>query len=160
MLDRVNLILKNKDFIKYYNNIIAFESDRIFCKHDMEHILNVARIMIIKDGEYSKPPVDKDIIYALAVLHDLGRAIQYASGIDHNIAGGQLAKEILPQCNYNNEEIELISSRIINHNKIQATSYLSHLLHYADKLSRNCFVCSAKDLCNWSDEKKNIGIEI
>lgn len=160
MLDRVNLILKNKDFLKSYNKIILFESDRIFCKHDMEHFLNVARIMVLKDREFSKAPVDKDIIYALAILHDLGRAEQYESGINHNIAGGELSKEILIKCHYDNEEIQLISSIIINHNEKQVTSYLSSLLHYADKQSRNCFVCGARDLCKWNDERKNIGIEI
>lgn len=160
MIDRVNLILKNKDFIENYNQIVEFEKDRLFCKHDMEHLLNVARIMVIKDSESSKAPLNKDIIYATAILHDIGRSLEYKSGIHHNISGGILAKDILKESHFDDKEIILITSVIINHNENQITSYLSSLLHYADKQSRNCFICNAKELCKWSEEKKNKGIEI
>ena len=32
---------------------------------------------------------------------------------------------------------------------------LANYLYRADKLSRNCFVCKAKNGCKWSEEKKN-----
>lgn len=160
MIDRVNLILKNKDFIENYNQIVEFEKDRLFCKHDMEHLLNVARIMVIKDSESSKVALNKDIIYATAILHDIGRSIEYKSGVNHNVSGGILAKEILRESNFDDKEILLITSVIINHNEDEITSYLSSLLHYADKQSRNCFICNSRELCKWSEEKKNKGIEI
>ena len=35
---------------------------------------------------------------------------------------------------------------------------LAELLYDADKLSRACYACEARELCGWSEEKKNHNI--
>jgi len=57
----------------------------------------VARISYLMILE-KRLPVSKDIIYATALLHDLGRADQYEKGISHEEAGAILAEEILTDC--------------------------------------------------------------
>ena len=39
--------------------------------------------------------MSKDVVYAAALLHDVGRAEQYATGEDHDVAGARIAGEIL-----------------------------------------------------------------
>lgn len=160
MLDRVNLIIKNSQFIELYSSIEEAESQRIFCNHNLDHLLSVARIMVIKNLEDNTNLFNKDILYATALLHDLGRSKQYSDGLDHNIAGGVIARDILNDCNYSSHEIKIISEAIENHNNAECTDYLTKLLQYADHKSRNCFLCSVRDKCNWSSDKLNKGIEI
>jgi uncharacterized protein len=160
MLDRSNLILKNDIFLKAYKSIRVAEENRKFCNHDIEHLLSVARIMYIRDSQIKEIKTNKDIIYALALLHDIGRAKQYEMKMDHNIAGGIMAKSILLDCKFDDAETELISDAIINHNNPDAKGYLAKLLQYADHLSRNCFLCEVRDKCNWDEDQKSKGIEV
>ena len=37
---------------------------------------------------------------------------------------------------------------------------LAHLIKEADGRSRTCFACSARDACYWSEERKNLSIDI
>ena len=77
------------------------EKDRIFCKHGIEHLLDVARIAYIENLEQNCG-VSKEWIYTAALLHDIGRFLQYSKG---NImkAGAEL-KEILKDCGFKQEE--------------------------------------------------------
>lgn len=50
-MDRVNAILKHKTYRKYYDQIEKIEKDRIFCRHQMPHLLDVARIAYITNLE-------------------------------------------------------------------------------------------------------------
>ena len=70
------------------------KKDRIFCRHTPEHFLDVARLMYIYSLE-NKLNLSREIIYATALLHDIGRAQQYLSGISHDIAGAEIAGKIL-----------------------------------------------------------------
>lgn len=157
MMDRVNNILKNERYQVCLKKINEYEMDRIFCRHDMEHFLSVARIMLIKSFE-DNISVDKEIIYAVALLHDIGRALQYEKGQDHASAGEEIAEKILVECGYLKHEIEAISIAILTHNQRQGSEPLGHLLQYADKTSRNCFLCPAYGECNWTEENKNKGV--
>lgn len=100
--------------------------------------------------------IPKDIIYATALLHDLGRADQYEKGISHEDAGALLAKEILTDCGYMEEEIDLMVNTILKHRdmKDERESFAS-IFYHADKLSRDCIHCKAKEECYWPKEKKN-----
>jgi uncharacterized protein len=158
-MERVNAILNNPIYIANLKIIEESEKKRIFCKHDLEHFLNVARIMKIKALE-DNLPIATSIIYATSFLHDLGRSIQYTLGEDHAKASARLAREILPTCNFTFEEIELIAFAIQNHNSKDSNEPLAKLLCYADKISRNCFICPAKKACNWPENKKNKGVTI
>ena len=44
------------------------------------------------------------MIYATALLHDIGRHIQYRQGIGHEISSAQIAPLILDDCDFTVEE--------------------------------------------------------
>lgn len=155
---KINLIIENHIFQKELLDIEALEKHREFCKHDLQHFLDVARIMYIMklENKFKSP---KHIIYATALLHDIGRAEQYENGTPHDIASVQIAKNILLQCNYETKEIEDILEAIGEHrNNSENLNGLSHLLYKCDKLSRNCLYCKATFNCNWKENKKNFKI--
>ncbi|MFL0250582.1 HD domain-containing protein [Clostridium neuense] len=152
--DRINLILRNDKFNKYLNKNESLEKHREFCHHNINHFLDVARIAYIISLE-EKLNLKKDIIYAAALLHDIGKWQQYESNIPHNEASAKLAVEILKVSNFNDSEINLVTNAIKNHRKKTEASTLSSILYKSDKLSRNCFNCKAIKKCNWSDDKKN-----
>lgn len=157
-MDRINLILKNKVFLENYKIIEKYEIDRIFCKHNLSHFLDVARIMYIKNLEENLD-FNKEIIYAIALLHDIGRSLEYTKNIKHNKASKDLAHIILSECNFSESEIEIIVSSIIAHNNFDHIA-INKLLREADKLSRNCFDCLSLKDCNWDEERKNKGITL
>ncbi|MCL2045907.1 MAG: HD domain-containing protein [Oscillospiraceae bacterium] len=97
---------------------------------------------------------NKEIIYAAALLHDTGRWKQYDDGTPHEEESARIAELILPECGFNDSEIKEILELILTHREYESESFnLAPLLYRADKLSRLCFVCSAKEKCNW--EVKN-----
>ena len=61
------------------------EKERIFCHHDMNHFLDVARLMYIFSMERGYA-FGKEEIYATALLHDIGKWQQYKAGVPHEIA--------------------------------------------------------------------------
>ena len=60
------------------------------------------------------------------------------------------------------EEIEEICLAIAGHRGEAdgAGSKLAQILKKADKLSRPCYACDARDTCKWPDEKKNLSVVI
>lgn len=46
-MDRVNKILRHEVFQQHMRENEAAERDRVFCRHDMVHFLDVARIAMI-----------------------------------------------------------------------------------------------------------------
>jgi len=158
MNERINLIIENHSFQYNLKNIEELEKQRRFCKHDMQHFLDVARIMYILclENNFNIP---KHIIYATAILHDIGRAQEYESMTPHNIASIEIARKILEQCNYHTQEIDDILEAINGHrNNDNRLNSLSFILYKCDKLSRNCAKCDATCDCKWPVEKKNLKI--
>ena len=90
-MKRVNCILSDVDFLDYIAKIKKLEENRIFCHHDMNHLLDVCRISWILNLE-EKLQLDKSKVYAAALLHDIGRWIEYETGKDHAIASGNWPK--------------------------------------------------------------------
>ncbi len=135
------------------------EKKRKFCKHGLSHLLDVARIMQIKAYE-EQIKLEKDVLYAAALLHDIGKYTQYETGEKHAAVGARMAPGILVDCQYTTEEISKISQAIASHNKEDEVDELGYLLRTSDKLSRNCFCCKAQEACNWTAEKKNRGISV
>lgn len=157
-LDKVNAILNNQNFIEYLNMNIEFEENRIFCKHNLQHSLDVARIAYIMVLE-KNIKIDKQLVYAAALLHDIGRWKQYKEGIPHETASCNLAEKILKQCQFEKEEIKIILSAISSHRGAdKEREDFNEIFYLSDKLSRPCFTCKAKSQCNWSDVKKNYHI--
>lgn len=158
-MDRVNKILNDSKYRQCLLQIQNAEANRIFCRHTIAHFLDVARITYILCLEKGIK-VDKEIIYAIGLLHDIGRCYQYTEGIEHHTASVNIAKEILPECDFTNSEIKTILKAIKNHRSNDSSDILSQLVYIADKKSRNCFNCNARIQCNWSEDKINNGVEI
>ena len=152
---KVNCIIQNEKFKEYIRKSKVQEVNREFCHHDMQHFLDVARIGYIMVLE-NKLEIEKDIVYATALLHDIGRGVEYETGISHEKAGVELGSEILIECGYEKQEIECILKAIGNHrNSNNLRNSLSEVLYSSDKLSRCCFNCNAYKKCRWSKENKN-----
>ena len=180
-MERVNGIIKHKLYLEYIQRIKAWEQDRIFCKHDMVHFLDVCRLAQIDwlelqlrtmeeksyeisgnlSGAADKIIVNKELIYAAGLLHDIGRWQEYESGIRHEIAGSKLAYDILQDTGFDEKETAEIMLAISNHRnkEIKDEVSLSGFLYRADKKSRACFSCEAEGECDWSALKKNMVIK-
>ena len=81
-MDRVNQIWRHPVYQEHYKKIQELESERIFCRHTPEHFLDVARLMYIYALE-EHLELSKELIYAAALLHDIGRAQQYPVSYTH-----------------------------------------------------------------------------
>lgn len=157
-MPRVNAILKSSKYQKWLKIIEQAEQERKFCRHTMEHFLDTARIMYIISLE-EKLGINKEVIYAVALIHDIGRAMEYERNIPHNHAGSQFAEEVLAECGFSHEEVNAIAGAIFSHrNGLNYENSLGRLLYKADKLSRLCFNCKAEKECYWQEDKKNFEI--
>ncbi len=78
-MERIDKILAHPEFQVYMRRIREQERTRVFCLHGIEHSLDVARIGYIKNLEQGLS-FRQDVIYAMALLHDIGRCEEYASG--------------------------------------------------------------------------------
>lgn len=153
-MDRFNKILSHKDFKFKISQIEILEKNRIFCRHGLNHLIDTARICYILSLENGLN-IPKDLIYATALIHDIGRYDEYINGKPH-IEVSQDTIQILKDCDYSTEEIQQIVHAIQKHQKhIDSTETLSDILYKADKLSRLCFNCNAQNECYWNDNKKN-----
>ncbi len=161
-MERVDKILNNNIYNQCMAGIEKAEEKREFCLHDTEHSLAVARIAYIINLE-EKLGFDKECIYAMALLHDIGRCKEYEEGTPHHEAGSVIAADVLKNCGFSEEEIYEITSAISSHKQISddvSNKELKYILYRADKLSRNCFECKMYDECYWDEEKKNQTITI
>ena len=156
-MKRVNAIVNHPLFKEGMEQNRICEQNRIFCKHDMDHFLDVARLAYIFSMERNYK-LDKELIYAAALLHDIGRWQQYTQGIPHDKAGARTAEKILKDTEFSCEEKKMIICAIEGHRNTDHKSPLSEILYDADKISRNCYACCAEQECNWNDEKKNLHI--
>lgn len=154
-MDRIQRIFDHPVYRRNFNGIQEAERERKFCRHDLQHFLDVARIGWIYNLE-DGGQLSKAVIYAAAVLHDIGRYREITEGIPHDIAGGALAAEILADCGFADGDIKMIKDAVAGHrNRDDGGEKLASYLYRADKQSRCCFACDAADECKWSDEKKN-----
>lgn len=179
-MDRINKIIKHKLYLEYIQKIKEHEHDRIFCKHDMVHFLDVCRLAEIdwlychieelgkeynsfskyNDMSLGLSEINREKIYAAGLLHDIGRWQEYENGIRHEIASAGLAYEILQDVGFETEEIKEIITAISNHRNsdVKWEVTLSGFLYRADKKSRPCYFCEAESECDWSALKKNLKI--
>ena len=158
-MKRIDEILKNKDFLENLGKNDAAEADRRFCRHNMAHFLDVARIARIINAEENFG-VDLEWIYAAGLLHDIGRHVQYADGTPHEQASACLAPGILSECGFSEEETRAVTGAILAHRdpQVAGEKNLGGLLYRADKASRACFSCPAEAECNWKKDKKNLTV--
>lgn len=155
-MERVNRILDHEKYQKYLARNEQAESGRRFCRHNMGHFLDVARLAVILN-ETENYGMEKELVYAAALLHDIGRWMQYGEGIPHEQASCQLAPEILEDCGFAQPERDMVLQAIGNHRNaaVREEKTLSGLLYRADKYSRPCFACPVEQECDWKQDKKN-----
>ena len=159
-MKRVDQIYNHPVFQEKYHALQEAEKDRVFCKHTLEHFIDVARLMYIYSLEHELS-ISKEMIYAMALMHDIGRIDQIQQGIPHEQAGADLCDVILPDCGFTEEETDAIQASILHHrNKANNEKNPCYeMLYWADKKSRNCFACGSNKECNWDEEKMNLKIE-
>ena len=159
-MDRLNAIVCHPLWKQSILDIRRLEKTRIFCGHDIPHLMDVARLAYIENLEENLG-IDREQIYAAALLHDIGRAVQYEKGIPHDRAGAQLAQIILKDCGFDDEEQQQIILAISGHRNQESglQQDLGGILYRADKASRQCLFCSAREQCNWPQEKKNLTLK-
>ena len=163
-MKRVNAIYRHPLYQTYYRRLEEAEQGRIFCRHQMTHLMDVARIAYIRSLEEGLG-LDREVIYAAAVLHDIGKVLQYEEGLPHEITGEKIAAEILDglagENAFSETEKAMILTAIRGHRKLRdEPEVLERLLYESDKASRMCFACPAESECDWSAEKKNMELKI
>lgn len=160
-MERVDRIISHPLWRESLEKIQKLEEVRVFCKHDFVHFLDVARIAYIESLEKGLP-ISKELIYSAALLHDIGRHLQYSEGTPHDEAGVDLAEKILTECGFDENAMAQILSAIGSHRKpeVAFSDGLEGVIYRADKKSRNCMLCSAQAGCNWSRERKNMSLQI
>ena len=161
---RVNAIWHHPLYQENYKRIQEIEKDRVFCCHGMVHLLDVARLTYIRNLELGLG-YEKELLYAAAILHDIGKAYQYQEKIPHEIAGEEIAAKILGTLSedvaFSEEECMLILRAVRGHRrKRKDMEQIEELFYDCDKRSRNCFACLAEKECNWSEDEKNWEIKI
>ncbi len=157
-MERVNRIWNHPKYQQCLARIQKLEEKREFCRHTPEHFLDVARLTYIFALERGIS-VEKPVIYAAALLHDIGRFRQYEDGTPHDKASVEIAQKLLPECGYLASETETIVEIIASHRSKSQKEDLNGLFYKADKMSRSCYSCPAEAECNWPIEKKNNQIQ-
>ena len=130
LLKRIELLLNDT----LYNNYIAYneeeESEPKYCRHDINHHIDVARIayilvlenndlnFFVKENKLADKLAAKEVIYAAGLLHDIGKWKEYQAGVDHASYGARLAREILPRVNFDDNEINVIARAIYEHRNL------------------------------------------
>lgn len=154
-MQRCNKIYNHPLYAESLKRIKAAERNRKFCLHNLSHSLDVARIGYITIMK-NNIPIDKELFYAAALLHDAGRY----TGTAHNESGACLAERIMPECGFTSDETAAVAAAIRGHRTKTDGTDFSAILYAADKKSRMCFACDAADECYWENEKRNMKIDI
>lgn len=153
-MQRCNKIYSHPLYGECLKRIEEAEKGRIFCLHDLTHFLDTARIGYIKILE-NKLDIDKELYYAAALLHDIGRY----SGKPHCEASAEFAEKIMPDCGFCADEIQIVINAIRCHRTKSEGNSFADILANADKESRMCFQCKGAAECYWPDQKRNKEID-
>lgn len=155
-MKRVETILRSSVYQDYIEKIRCWEENRRFCRHDPKHFWEVARTAYILylSGEVDCPELKhfssaavKEMIYAAAFLHDIGRFLEYENRErDHAEESAVLARPLLVEAGFSVEEIEPVLSAIAHHRRKDGSGF-DLLLYRADKESRPCYNCPALAEC-------------
>lgn len=159
-MQRVDRIIDDETFRRLLEHTAELEKDRIFCRHGIDHLLDVARIALIMSYD-DGIPIERDVIYAAALLHDIGRCAQYENGTAHEEESARIAPQILNKCGYSDEETDEIVRAIREHGNenIKDEKSLTGILYRADKASRKCYMCKAGDKCHKKPGKRVMSVK-
>ena len=157
-MERVNRILNHPVFVESMGQNATSEAGRTFCKHDMAHALDVARIAYIQNLERGLG-FSKELIYAAALLHDITKWQQHLEDVPHHESAIEPATAILQDADFSEAEIAAICRAILHHRDGSAENDpFSALIFRADKLSRPCYTCESAEACKWSLDQKNTAL--
>lgn len=158
-MKRAQRILNDPEFLRNVQMNEACEKERKFCTHGLSHFLDVARIAYILNFENGLS-LDKEKIYAAALLHDIGKWKQYEDGTPHEKSGAELAAPILRNAGFLQDDIREITEAVSAHREPESApaKNLTGVLFCADKLSRNCLFCGAKEDCHRAHKNSEINI--
>lgn len=165
-LTRLGELLHSPKYKEYLDQINRWEESRRFCRHDRNHCWETARTAYILylTGEIPceefaafSPEAVKEMIYAAAFLHDIGRFKEYADeALDHSVEGAVLARPLLFEAGFSDGESALILKAIAHHRE-KAGGGFDLLLYRADKESRPCYDCPVLAQCKkYSPEKQPV----
>ncbi len=172
-MEYTDRLLVNERFLRVQREIREDEAERIYCRHEIEHGLDVCRIAwimyledVISDNTVGKNTIRfsggdsaKDRFYVTGLLHDVGRSLQYRTGEHHSTAGEKLAGQILKEIGYPEkwirETVDFIRDHHGRQNVYTDKTAVGYYIERADQLSRNCFCCPAAATCKWKDEERN-----
>lgn len=113
-MERVHKIWIHPLYQEQYIHLQEAERDRIFCNHTLSHFLDVARLMYLY-ALTEQVGLERHLIYAAAMLHDIGRYAQITEGVPHEQASASLAQKILPECGYTKSETNAVCAAILRH---------------------------------------------
>ena len=156
-MNRCSALVSHPLYKEYMKKNCEAEKNRRFCRHDMTHFLDTARIgyILILENNYN---IEKPLIYAAALVHDIARCKETAD-MSHDEASARFAERILPECGFSADETARIAAAVRSHRVPDSESgTLGAVLYKADKLSRRCFMCGAYDECNWDEGIRNSSI--
>ena len=145
-MERLNAILRDPFFIENIRKTNEREKDRVFCRHGLDHLMDAARVLYILVLE-EHLQISKETAYTAALLHDLGRWVEYDTGRDHAEAGAELSERLLDVHGFNGTEKEIILLAIRGHRVKGASGILTDAMYRADKLSRPCITCGSINKC-------------
>ncbi|MDO4173335.1 MAG: HD domain-containing protein [Eubacteriales bacterium] len=153
-MERIQPLLHDPEYRDSIRAMEELERDRIYCKHGLAHILDVARIaaLLAADRRAAYP---RDVIYAAALLHDIGRLKQYTTGEPHAEAGAHMARALLQRTTFTEQEQAQILEAIRHHQAGASPDSLAQIIYEADEASRMCFACPAQDTCYWPAQRRN-----
>ena len=155
-MKRVELILSSTVYKDYIEQIRVREETRRFCRHERNHFWETARTAYILylSGEVACPEFEgfssdavKEMIYAAAFLHDIGRFLEYDDpSKDHAAESAVLARPLLIEAGFSVDEIPLVLQAIAHHRRKDGEGF-DLLMYRADKESRPCYDCPALGDC-------------
>jgi uncharacterized protein len=148
IMDITAKILEHPKYIEYMECNAATEKDRLFCKHDLQHALDVARVAYIICLE-RRLEIPKELLYAAALLHDIAKWKQYQHGTDHALEGSILAGKILLDIGVSAGDAEVITKAIKTHRQENMEkSVFGKVLYESDKACRPCVFCKSIHACH------------
>lgn len=161
VMEAVEAVRQHPLYQECLRRIAKAERERAHCLHQMNHAIDVARIAYIRVLE-RRMPFRKEVVYAAALLHDAGKAVQYETDEPHEIAGARIAAQILADIEgFSALEKTAMVAAVAQHRAYsEDSSPLGKLLFEADKVSRPCFACASRATCTWAEDKKNAGVKI
>ncbi len=159
-MKRLDRIIHHPVFQQELERLEFYEKDRIYCRHNLEHLLAVARTAQILNLE-RQANIPQDVLYAASLLHDIGRACQYATGQPDRQPGVMLAEKTPKDAAFTPAQPnELLDCGQHHHGRPWGGTDLVSILSEADTRSRPCFSCLAAESCKWSMERRNLSLTI